>query len=318
MCAKNLAAKFEKNIPLIAIVGPTGVGKTEAGIFLAERLNGEIVNFDSVQVYKHLNIGAAKPTPEELKRAKHHLIGILELDEEFNAARFVELADQAIAKIAEKGKVPILVGGTGLYLKALLHGLFEVGDVSATRAELKKRLEREGLDTLYQELKRIDPETSAKISKNDWVRILRALEVYYATGRPFSELAKEHAFRKRRYPCLKIGLTLPREELYAKLDARVEKMLEAGLLEEIKAILAKGYSPELKPLKTIGYKQMTAYLLGKLDFSEAKRLMKRDTRRYAKRQLTWFKKDPEVKWFHPQEKEKMLEEAKKFLDAHRL
>ncbi len=318
MCAKNLAAKFEKNIPLIAIVGPTGVGKTEAGIFLAERLNGEIVNFDSVQVYKHLNIGAAKPTPEELKRAKHHLIGILELDEEFNAARFVELADQAIAKIAEKGKVPILVGGTGLYLKALLHGLFEVGDVSATRAELKKRLEREGLDTLYKELKRIDPETSAKISKNDWVRILRALEVYYATGRPFSELAKEHAFRKRRYPCLKIGLTLPREELYAKLDARVEKMLEAGLLEEIKAILAKGYSPELKPLKTIGYKQMTAYLLGKLDFSEAKRLMKRDTRRYAKRQLTWFKKDPEVKWFHPQEKEKMLEEAKKFLDAHRL
>ncbi|WP_028845849.1 tRNA (adenosine(37)-N6)-dimethylallyltransferase MiaA [Thermodesulfatator atlanticus] len=313
-----MAAKFEKNIPLIAIVGPTGVGKTEAGIFLAERLNGEIVNFDSVQVYKHLNIGAAKPTPEELKRAKHHLIGILELDEEFNAARFVELADQAIAKIAEKGKVPILVGGTGLYLKALLHGLFEVGDVSATRAELKKRLEREGLDTLYQELKRIDPETSAKISKNDWVRILRALEVYYATGRPFSELAKEHAFRKRRYPCLKIGLTLPREELYAKLDARVEKMLEAGLLEEIKAILAKGYSPELKPLKTIGYKQMTAYLLGKLDFSEAKRLMKRDTRRYAKRQLTWFKKDPEVKWFHPQEKEKMLEEAKKFLDAHRL
>ncbi|NPA48359.1 MAG: tRNA (adenosine(37)-N6)-dimethylallyltransferase MiaA [Thermodesulfobacteria bacterium] len=316
--AKDWAAPREKNIPLVAIVGPTGVGKTEVACFLAENLNGEVVNFDSIQVYKHLEIGAAKPTPEELARAPHHLLGILELDEEFNAARFVELADAAIAEIHQRGRQPILAGGTGLYLKALLHGLFEVGDVSEARQKLKERLQKEGLASLYRELQEIDPETAGKISPRDWVRTLRALEVYYTTGKTFSELARAHAFRKRRYPCLKIGLYLPREELYQRLNSRVDKMLEAGFLDEVRSLLERGYSPELKPLQSIGYRHMIAYLQGKVPFEEAVRLMKRDTRRYAKRQLSWFRKDPEVKWFLPREKEKILQEAREFLNAHRL
>ncbi len=316
-CVKNSAASYEKSIPLIAIVGPTGVGKTEVACFLAEKLDGEVVNFDSIQVYKHLQIGAAKPSPEELSRAPHHLLGILELEEEFNAAKFVEVADKAIADIYKRGKQPLLAGGTGLYLKALLHGLFEVGDVSEVRQKLKKRFEKEGLFPLYRELEKIDPESAQKISPQDRVRILRALEVYFSTGKTFSELAKEHAFRKRRYPYLKIGLFLPREELYQRLNARVEKMLQAGFLEEVKSLLAKGYSPELKPLRSIGYRHMISYLRGEIPFAEAVRLMKRDTRRYAKRQLSWFRKDPEVKWFKPHEKEKILEEAQKFLDTYR-
>ena len=315
--AEGLAEKFENPIPLIAVVGPTGVGKTEVAVFLAEHLGGEVINFDSVQVYKHLQIGAAKPSPEELARAPHHLLGILELEEEFNAARFVELADQAIRELHRRGKQPILAGGTGLYLRALLHGLFEVGEVGEIREKLKKRLEEEGLFPLYQELRRIDPEAAEKISPRDRVRILRALEVYYATGKTFSALAREHAFKKRRYPCLKIGLTLPRAELYARLNARVDKMLEAGFLEEVKGLLARGYSPELKPLRSIGYRHLIAYLKGEVPFEEAVRLMKRDTRRYAKRQLSWFKREEDVHWFRPEEKEKILALSRKFLEEHR-
>ncbi len=317
-CERDWAAAYEKPIPLIAVVGPTGVGKTEIACFLAENLNGEVINFDSIQVYKHLQIGAAKPGPEELARAPHHLLGILELHEEFNAAKFVELADRAIAELHRRGKQPLLAGGTGLYLKALLHGLFEVGDVSEIRKKLKERLEKEGLEVLFKELEKIDPETAQRISAHDRVRILRALEVFYATGRRFSELAREHAFARRRYPCLKIGLHLPRQELYRRLDVRVDKMLEAGFLEEVKTLLAKGYSPALKPLRSIGYRHLIAYLEGQVPFEEAVRLMKRDTRRYAKRQLSWFRKDQEIKWFRPEEKEKILAEARKFLDTHRL
>ncbi|WP_457756204.1 tRNA (adenosine(37)-N6)-dimethylallyltransferase MiaA [Thermodesulfatator indicus] len=316
-CAANSDERFEHNIPLIAVVGPTGVGKTEVGIFLGEHLNGEIINYDSVQVYQLLNIGAAKPSKEELARVPHHLLDFLPLDEKFNAARFVEMADRVIKKLHHQKKIPILVGGTGLYLKALLHGLFEVGDTSSARKKLKERLKKEGLKPLYEELLKIDPTYAQKISPRDWVRILRALEIYYTTGKPFSELAKKHAFARRRYPCFKVGLNLPREELYRRLNQRVDKMLEAGLLDEIRDILARGYSSGLKPLKSIGYKHMIAYLKGELAFEEAVRLMKRDTRRYAKRQLTWFKKDPEVKWFHPEEKEKILTEAQRFLNSYR-
>ena len=309
----NAAWDAKYKIPLIAVAGPTGVGKTAVGIFLAERLDGEIVNFDSVQVYRYLDIGSAKPTPEERRRVPHHLVDFLEPSEAFNAAEFVARADEVIATLYARGKQPILVGGTGLYLKALLHGLFEVGDVSFVREKLQARLQKEGLEALYAELKRVDPETATKVPPRDRVRILRALEVYYATGRPFSALAREHAFAPRRYPCLKIGLTLPREELYRRLDLRVEAMLRAGLLEEVKGLLKKGFSPELKPLQAIGYRQLIAYLQGEISYEEAVRLIKRDTRRYAKRQLTWFRADPEIRWFHPQEKEKILQECRRFL-----
>ncbi|OAQ20937.1 tRNA (adenosine(37)-N6)-dimethylallyltransferase MiaA [Thermosulfurimonas dismutans] len=308
---KNASGESLKK--LVAVVGPTGVGKTETGLFLAERFSGEIVNFDSVQVYKYLDIGTAKPSAFERSRVPHHLIDFLEPDEPFNAARFVELADQVIDEITARGHLPILVGGTGLYLKALLHGLFPVEVPEELRARLKERLEQEGLSLLYEELKKVDPEAAAKIHPHDGVRILRALEVYYATGRPFSALAREHAFASRRYLVLKVGLTLPREELYRRLEARVDRMLSEGLLEEVKELLARGYSPTLKPLQSIGYRHMIAYLQGKLSFEEAVRLMKRDTRHYAKRQLTWFRADPEIVWFQPNEKEQIAHKVQEFL-----
>lgn len=298
---------------MVAVVGPTGVGKTEVGLFLAERFSGEIVNFDSVQVYKYLDIGTAKPSASERARVPHHLIDFLEPNEPFNAARFVELADRAIEEIVARGHLPLLVGGTGLYLKALLHGLFPVEVPEDLRAGLRERLAREGLEVLYEELKKVDSAAAAKIHPHDKVRILRALEVYYATGRPFSELAREHAFAPRRYRALKIGLTLPREELYRRLEARVDRMLTEGLLEEVRELLHRGYDPGLKPLRSIGYRHMIAYLQGKVPFSEAVRLMKRDTRHYAKRQLTWFRADPEIVWFHPEEKEKIARKVQEFL-----
>ncbi len=310
---KNDLEDAPKDIPLLAVVGPTGVGKTAVGIFLAQKLQGEIVNFDSVQVYKYLNIGTAKPSPEERAMAPHHLIDILEPEEPFHAAAFVTLADKAIEDIVRRRKQPILVGGTGLYLKALLHGLFPVGDVGPIRQRLKERLQKEGLSPLYQELQKIDPETAKRLSPSDWVRILRALEVYYATGKTFSTLAREHSFRPQRYPCLKIGLYLPRAQLYARLDQRVDLMLAQGFLEEVKNILKRGINPASKPLRSIGYRHMIAYLQGKVSLEEAVRLMKRDTRRYAKRQLTWFRADPEVKWFQPTEREKILSLALAFL-----
>ncbi len=315
MKSKDVLEERTKPIPLVAIVGPTGVGKTEIGIFVAESVGGEIINFDSVQVYKYLDIGTAKPTPEERRRVPHHLIDFLDLDQHFDAASFVKFADRAIAEIASRGKRPILVGGTGLYLKALIHGLFEVGDVSEIRKILKARLEKEGLKGLYKELERIDPETAARLSERDWVRILRALEIYYVTGKTFSQLAREHAFSKRRYPCLKIGLFIERKVLYQMLDDRVDKMLRAGLLKEVKELLNKGFDPTSKPLRSIGYRHLISYLRGEVDLCEAVRLMKRDTRRYAKRQLTWFRADTEIKWFKPFKKKEILKEVKRFYQS---
>ena len=294
-------------------MGPTGVGKTALGIELAERFSGEIVNFDSVQVYRYLDLGTAKPTPEERARVPHHLIDILEPDEPFNAAAFVERADRVITEITARGHLPILVGGTGLYLRALLHGLFPVEVPEEIRLRLRDRLIREGLASLYEELRQRDPEAARRIHPHDRVRVLRALEVCLATGRTFSELARAHAFRERRYQALKIGLNIPREELYRRLDERVDRMLAQGLLEEVKSLLERGFSPDLKPLQAIGYRHMIAYLTGQLSFPEAVRLMKRDTRRYAKRQLTWFRADPEVKWFHPADREAIFREVERFL-----
>ncbi len=298
---------------LVAVVGPTGVGKTEVGIRIAETFGGEVVNFDSVQLYKHLRIGAAKPSSEEMSRVPHHLFDVLELYEPFNAAEFVKLADAKIREIRERGNLPVLVGGTGLYLKALVHGLFPVEVPDELREELKRRLSEEGLERLYSELKKLDPEAALKIHPNDRIRVLRALEVFYATGRPFSYWVKKHSFSERRYEVLKVGLVLPREELYRRLNERVDRMIKEGLLEEVRELLEKGYDPSLKPLRSIGYRHMVDYLLGRCSFEDAVRRMKRDTRAYAKRQLTWFKADPEVKWFSPNDLRKILKEVEGFL-----
>jgi tRNA dimethylallyltransferase len=291
---------------VIAIVGPTGVGKSELAVFLGEKLNGEIVNFDSLQFYKELNIGTAKPGEEERKRVPHHLYDLLELDEEFNAAKFVEIADNLIKEIWERGKIPILVGGTGLYLRAFEYGLFSIEVPKEIRGTLRKRADQD-LSSLYEELKRLDPEYAQKISPKDKVRITRALEVIYASGKPISYFHKENPFfGKKRYNLIKIGLILPRKELYEKINLRVIKMIEKGWIEEVKKLLEKGYSPELKPFKAIGYKYIIQYLQGKISLEKAIELIQRDTRRYAKRQLTWFKKEPDIYWFNPDEKERIL------------
>ena len=291
---------------VIAIVGPTGVGKSELAVFLGEKLNGEIVNFDSLQFYKELNIGTAKPGEEERKRVPHHLYDLLELDEEFNAAKFVEIADNLIKEIWERGKIPILVGGTGLYLRAFEYGLFSIEVPKEIRGTLRKRADQD-LSSLYEELKRLDPEYAQKISPKDKVRITRALEVIYASGKPISYFHKENPFfGKKRYNLIKIGLILPRKELYEKINLRVIKMIEKGWIEEVKKLLEKGYSPKLKPFKAIGYKYIIQYLQGKISLEKAIELIQRDTRRYAKRQLTWFKKEPDIYWFNPDEKERIL------------
>lgn len=297
----------------LVVLGPTGVGKSEVGLFLAKHLDGEIINFDSLQFYKELNIGTAKPTEKEKKEVPHHLYDVLDLEEEFNAARFVDLADKIIAEILTRGKLPILVGGTGLYLRALEYGLFSVEIPEDIRKEVQKKAEQ-NLEELYEELKKVDPEYAHKISRRDKVRITRAMEVFYTTGKPFSSFHKENPFfHKKRYNFLKIGLLLPRKELYQRINQRVLKMIEAGWIEEVKRLLERGFGPYLKVFRAIGYGYLIKYLEGEINLDEAITLIQRDTRRYAKRQITWFKKEPDVVWFSPEEKEKILNWVKERL-----
>ncbi len=298
---------------ILAIVGPTGVGKSDLGVYLAERLSGEIINFDSIQFYKELNIGTAKPDEEERKKVPHHLYDLLELDQEFNAAEFIKIADKVIKEIWKRKKLPILVGGTGLYLRALEYGLFPLEIPKEIREKIRKRAE-ENLETLYEELKKLDPEYAKKISPRDKVRITRALEVIYTTSKPFSAFHKENPFFKnKRYNILKIGLNLPRKKLYEKINQRVIKMIEKGWIEEVKNLLNKGYSPDLRPFKAIGYKYIIQYIKGNLSLEKAIYLIQRDTRHYAKRQLTWFKKEKDIHWFNPEQKEEILEFVKNWL-----
>lgn len=304
---------MRKDKKIIAVVGPTGVGKSEVALFLAENLKGEIINFDSIQFYKDLNIGTAKPGEEERKKVPHHLYDLLDLNDEFNAAKFVNIADSLIEKIFEREKIPILVGGTGLYLRALEYGLFPIEIPTEIRNKIRMEAEK-NLETLYEELKKLDPEYAKKISPRDKVRITRALEVIYTSGKPFSEFHKENPFfKKKRYNLIKIGLNLPRKKLYEKINERVIKMISQGWIEEVKNLLNKGFSPNIKPFKAIGYKYILLHLESKISLEKAIELIQRDTRHYAKRQLTWFKKEPDIYWFSPEDKEGILKFLKEKL-----
>jgi len=293
--------------PKVAVLaGPTAVGKTQVALAVAPELGAEIVNADSLQVYRELDIGTAKPTPAELARVPHHLIDLVAPPEPFDAARYLTLARAVIADLTRRGVPPLVVGGTGLYIKALLGGLFpEGGQYPDLRARLRQELAELGLPALYERLTRLDPATAARLPPGDTYRILRALEVVEGSGTPLSVLAAAHRFADRPYETLKIGLTLPREELYARIEARVEAMLAAGWLAEVEALLRR-YPPDLKPLRALGYRHLVAYLKGETDLAEAVAAIKRDTRRYAKRQLTWFRADPEIRWFHPRDLPEML------------
>ncbi|MBA7606505.1 tRNA dimethylallyltransferase [subsurface metagenome] len=275
------------------IVGPTAVGKSEVAIELAKRIKGEIISCDSRQVYKYLNIGTAKPTKEERKKIPHHLIDIIEPDEEFNAFLYARRAHRAISRIHRKKKIPILVGGAGLYVRAVIDGIFPG---AGKNKEIRKRLEKFSSNQLYKKLRKIDPLAASRLHPHDKVRIVRALEVYELTGQPISTLQEISKGRKPNYDLTMIGLKRRREELYQRINQRVEKMIEEGLVKEVKGLLKKGFSKNLIALKGLDYKEIIGYLDGEYDLKEAIRLLKRNSRRFAKRQLTWFNQDKRIHW----------------------
>ncbi len=282
---------------LVVICGPTAVGKTSLALALAEACGGEIISADSRQVYRLLDIGTAKPTAAEQQRVRHHLIDVAWPDEDFNAARFVKLAEEAVSGICRAGRWPFLVGGTGLYIRALTEGLLQApGADPELRRQLHARAQSAGSAALHAELAACDPQSAARLHPNDLVRIVRALEVYRQSGRSMASLQDEHGFGGQPYRALKIGLDLERDELYRRIDQRAEAMFEQGLLEEAQSLLAAGYEPALKALQTIGYRQAFALLRGEISREAALEDLKRSTRRYAKQQLTWFRKDKSIIW----------------------
>ena len=281
---------------LIALVGPTGVGKTALALELAEALGAEIVGMDSVQIYEELDIGSAKPTPAERARVPHHLVDELSPDRAHNVGDYEEAAREAIAEIHARGKAAMVVGGTGLYLRVLVHGLFEAPPPDeAIRARHRERAAREGREALHAELAEVDEELAARVHPNDLVRISRGLEIWEQTGRPLSQLQREHRFQVPNYHALKLALVRPRPELYARIDARVERMLEGGLIEEVRGLLER-YPAELRVFGSVGYRQVVAHLTEGVEREETIRQIKRATRRYAKQQLSWLRSEPGVQW----------------------
>ncbi len=285
---------------IVIIVGPTGVGKSAVAIELAGQFGGEIVNADAMQVYRRMDIGTAKPTIGERRGIPHHLLDVVDPDEEFNAARFAALAGEKIAEIRGSGRPVFIVGGTGLYIKALTQGLFEGPPADAElRRRYRERIDTEGVEALYRELQEKDPAAAARIQPRDQVRIIRALEIVTLSGETITLKQAEHGFRDEPYEALKIGLTMDRTMLYERIDARCKRMVDDGLVDEVRGLLAAGYDASLKPMGAIGYRQTVAYLRGDCDLAAALADMQQETRRYAKRQWTWFRGDKEVRWFTP-------------------
>ncbi len=283
------------DVRLLVLSGPTASGKTEAALALARRFPLEIVNADSMQVYRGMDIGTAKPTGAERGDVPHHLIDVADPDEEYSAGRFVSEADAAIRGIVSRGRVPLLAGGTGMYIRALRKGLDPLPSDPAVRAMLSRRWEAEGGAALHAELARLDPGSAAKIHPADRVRVIRALEIAAVSGRPPSALRVSWG-GAGRYRVLFLALDPGREEMYARIDRRVDAMIRAGLVEEVRGLLSRGYGPELKSMGALGYRHMASHLLRGVPLEEAAAAMKRDTRGYAKRQMTWLLGEPDVRW----------------------
>lgn len=281
---------------IIAIVGPTASGKTAVSLALAKALKAEIISFDSLQVYKYLNIGTAKPTRTERRKVKHHLLDLCPPDQEFNAGTFATLARQKIEELNHRHKNIVLVGGTGLYLKVLTDGLCPAPPADhQLRQKFARLAHRYGNSYLYRRLRKVDPSAAQKIHPHNLPRIIRALEVYTLTGTPLSRLQAETP--KASFKVSSIGLLWNRETLYERINQRVEEMFAGGLVKEGKSIIRRGYKPALKPLQSLGYRQVFQYLAGEINLEQAIELTKRDTRHYAKRQLSWFRKIAGIHWF---------------------
>ncbi len=284
--------------PIVVLLGPTAVGKSAVAVRLALALQTEVLAADSRQVYRRMDIATDKPTEADRRSVPHGLIDLVEPDGPFNVGQYRREAEREIARVHAAGKVPLIVGGTGLYVRALVRGLCE-GPPSdpALRARLEAEAERVGPAALHRRLAEQDPATAARLHPNDRVKVIRALEVHAQLGRPLSSLHERHAFADRPYAALLLGLNRERQELYRRIEARVDAMLARGLVEETARLLAAGYRRELGSMKGLGYKQVAGFLAGEYSYEEAVRRLKRDTRQFAKRQLTWFRKEPGIMWF---------------------
>ncbi|ADL12680.1 tRNA (adenosine(37)-N6)-dimethylallyltransferase MiaA [Acetohalobium arabaticum] len=285
--------------PLVAIIGPTAVGKTELSFTLAKELNAEIISGDSMQVYEGMDIGTAKPTVEERQGIPHHMIDILTPDQDFSVADFQERVDELIPEIVERGRLPMLVGGTGLYVKALIQGFIfpEMETDWDLRKQLEAEAEEHGTEYVHDKLKEIDPTLADKLHPNDLRRVIRGIEVYQQTGKTSTHFRQKAKERPPRYRAVKIGLKRDRDELYERINRRVDLMIDNGLIEEVKELYEAGYERGLTSMQGLGYKELIGYFEGEYDLEEAIRLIKRDTRHFAKKQLTWFRKDDEIHWF---------------------
>lgn len=305
--------------PVIFVVGPTAIGKTELALALAAEFGCGVIGVDSMQIYRYMDIGTAKPTLVERGRAPHYLIDYVLPDEEFSVLRFVKDCQDAIRAIRAKGLVPMLVGGTGLYFNALEKGIFALPTVdSRIRQALHEELESRGREVLFEELNDRDPESGTRIHPNDTYRLLRALEIVRSTGKTWSGFIAEHQGQQRDKPkpnIIKIGLDRGRGELYQRINKRVESMAREGLLAEVETLLRMGYEKDLPPMQSLGYRHMLNYLDGEWSWEKALELLARDTRRYAKRQCTWFKADSEIKWFQPGQATEICATVARFLKS---
>jgi tRNA dimethylallyltransferase len=314
MFSKQLSAVSEKP-KVIVICGPTGIGKTSVGIELAEKFGGEIVSADSMQIYRYMDIGTAKPTVEEKGRIPHHMIDIVDPDEDYDAVQFSKQARAVIADLDSRDRLPFVVGGTGFYIKALLHGIFQSKPVDPQiRNRLKQEAEENGSGFLFERLKKIDPAAADRLHPNDSYRIIRALETIESTGRSISDHHQEHGFPDDPYTVLKICLQMDRPQLYDRIDKRVDMMIEAGFVDEVKKLLEMGYAADLKSMQSIGYRHVVEFLEERLLWDECVRTLKRDTRRFAKRQFTWFGADRQNYWYEPDQLNEIVRLAEGFLE----
>ncbi len=293
-------------VAIVAVVGATATGKSALGLALAERLpgGGEIVNADALQVYRGFDLGTAKPSAAERLRVRHHLIDVLEPHERWSAGEFARRAHQAIAAIRERGRHPIVVGGSGLYLRALLSGISPIPVADPrVREGLRRRADEEGLAALAAELARVDPETAARLAPGDRQRVLRALEVALVSGRPLSAWIARQPFGTQSIAAIRVGLTLPRTILYDRIAGRVARMVASGWIEEVRGLIGRGLDPDLPAFQAIGYRQLVHHLRGEWSLDQAVEETVRATRRFAKRQETWFRKEPDVTWFSSEDLE---------------
>jgi tRNA dimethylallyltransferase len=298
---------------VIVILGPTASGKTFSGIETAKKLDTEIISADSRQIYKYLNIGTAKPEPIELNAVKHHFIDELAPDIDFNASKFEIDSLKIITELLDKDKIPVVVGGSGLYIRALVNGIFDAAEADeGLRKHFLAIKEEKGIEYLYKELEKADPVSSAKMLPQNWKRVMRALEVFYVTGKPIWQVQAEYK-RKTNIKFVQFGLNWNRDVLYDRINRRADQMIENGLIDETKKILSMGYGKELNSMNTVGYKEIISYLEGEYPLETAVELIKRNTRRFAKRQMTWFRKDQTINWFELSKPEDLISVPDKIL-----